>query len=73
MEFCYEKILIEMCIFLREFLSNIGLTSLRPVSMLTYYKILDEKNSTLFSESPKFEMKSQLIFRTHFKKNKKKQ
>jgi hypothetical protein len=33
-EFCYEKISIEMCIFLREFLPNIGLTSLGPVSML---------------------------------------
>ena len=34
MEFCYEKISIEMCIFLREFLPNIGLTSLGPVYML---------------------------------------
>ena len=34
MKFCYEKISIEMCIFLREFLPNIGLTSLGPVSML---------------------------------------
>ena len=31
-----KKISIEMCIFLREFLPNIGLTSLGPVSMLIF-------------------------------------
>ena len=35
MEFCYEKISIEMCIFLREFWPNIGLTSLGSVFKLT--------------------------------------
>jgi hypothetical protein len=33
-EFCYEKISIEMCMFLTGFLQNIGLTSLGSVSML---------------------------------------
>ena len=37
MKFCYEKISIEICFFLRGFLQNIGLTSLGPVSMLIYY------------------------------------
>ena len=32
-----------MCIFLREFLPNIGLTSLRPVSMLIYIYEKKEK------------------------------
>ena len=49
-EFCYEKISIEMCIFLRGFLQNIGLTSLGPVSMLIFI-LLYIKHVSKFCEN----------------------